>query len=218
MLTLYGVHPKRGRQAMDSMGVLPQFRGFAIHDHFKPYFTYTECLHALCNEHHLRELKFVFEQEHEPWAGQMSRFLLDCLARRKEQGVLNERQFKKVHRRYRAILQRGRLLHPRQSGRQAQSKGANLLDRLEDFDLSVLAFTLFEEVPFTNNGAEQDIRMVKTRMKISGCFRTLHGARVFARIRSYISTCRKQRRNILDELEKALVGRPFLPTAPGRGP
>jgi transposase len=82
----------------------------------------------------------------------------------------------------------------------------------------VLAFALFEEVPFTNNGAERDIRMVKTRQKISGCCRTLHGAQVFARIRGCISTCRKQGRNILDELENAVLGKPFIPSAPPAGP
>jgi transposase len=217
-LTFYGVHPHRGREALDYFDILPRCTGFVIHDHFKPYFSYSNCLHALCNEHPLRELKFVFEQEHEPWAGEMSRFLLDALARRKTGGVLNQRQFKKLRRGYRALLRKGRRLHPRKQGGGAQSKAANLLDRLEDFDLHVLAFALFEEVPFTNNGAERDIRMVKTKQKISGCFRTLHGARVFARIRSYISTCRKQGRNILDELEKALLANPFIPSAPPAGP
>jgi transposase len=217
-LTFYGVHPQRGREAMDYFDILTRCTHFVIHDHFKAYFSYTNCLHALCNEHHLRELKFMAEQEHQAWAGQMSRFLLDCLARRKTDGVLSDKQFKKLHARYRAILRKGRLLHPRKQGGGAQSKAANLLDRLEDFDLHVLAFSIFEEVPFTNNGAERDIRMVKTRQKISGCFRTLHGARVFARIRSYISTCRKQGRNILDELENAVLERPFIPSAPPAGP
>jgi transposase len=82
----------------------------------------------------------------------------------------------------------------------------------------VLAFTIFEEVPFTNNGAERDIRMEKTKQKVSGCFRTLHGARVFVRIRSYISTCRKRGRNVLAELHRAIQGRPFIPSSPSRGP
>ena len=217
-MTLYGVHPKRGTAAMDELGVLPRCKNWLIHDHWKPYFTYDGCLHALCNEHHLRELKFLHEEHQEVWAQKMSTFLLDCLERRKTQGVLDERQFKKVRAQYRAILQEGRRRHPRRTDGGAQSKAANLLNRLEDFDLSVLAFTLFEEVPFTNNGAEQDIRMEKTRQKVSGCFRTLRGARVFARIRSYISTCRKQGRNILEALEKAIVGKPFFPSAPPAGP
>jgi len=217
-LTFYGVHPKRGTEAMDYFGILPRCTGFLMHDHWKPYFTYDQCLHVLCNEHHLRELKFLWEEQHQAWAQQMSAFLLGCLERRKKHGVLDERQFKKVRRRYRAIIQAGRRRHPRQHGQGAQSKAANLLDRLENFEWSVLAFTVFEEVPFTNNGAERDLRMEKTRQKVSGCFRTLHGARVFARIRSYISTCRKQGRNILEALEGAIVGKPFIPSAPPAGP
>jgi hypothetical protein len=91
-------------------------------------------------------------------------------------------------------------------------------DLSNESNIVEIVTAVFEEVPFTNNGAERDIRMVKVRQKISGCFRTLHGARVFARIRSYISTCRKQGRNILDELEKAVVGKPFIPSAPPAGP
>jgi transposase len=217
-LTFYGVHPKRGTEAMDHFGILPRCTHWLIHDHWKPYFTCEQCLHALCNEHHLRELKFLHEEHHEAWAQEMSAFLLRGLARRKTRGVLNPRQFQKVHAQYHAILRQGRHRHPRQAGPGAQSKAANLLDRLEDFDLNVLAFTIFEEVPFTNNGAERDIRMEKTRQKVSGCFRTLHGARVFARIRSYISTCRKQGQNILEALEKAVAGSPFIPSAPAAGP
>jgi transposase len=217
-LTFYGVHPKRGTEAMDDFGILPRCTQWLIHDHWKPYFAYDRCLHALCNEHHLRELKFLCEEHQEAWAQQMTTFLLDRLAWRKDHGVLDERQFKKVHARYRALLRTGRRRHPRRAGRAAQSKAANLLDRLEAFDLNVLAFTIFEEVPFTNNGAERDLRMEKTRQKVSGCFRTLHGARVFARIRSYISTCRKQDQNILDALERAVVGKPFMPSAPAKGP
>jgi transposase len=211
-LTFYGVHAKRGAEAMDEFGILPCCKNWLIHDHWKPYFTYQDCLHALCNEHHLRELKFLAEEHQESWAQEMSRFLLDCLERRKSQGVLDERQFKPIQAQYRAILKKARRVHPRRKGSGPQSKGANLLNRLEDFELNVLAFTIFAEVPFTNNGAERDIRMEKTRQKVSGCFRTLHGARVFARIRSYISTCRKQGRNILEELQKAIVGKPFMPS------
>lgn len=217
-LTFYGVHPKRGTQAMDELGVVPRCHHWLIHDHWKPYFTYGGPLHALCNEHHLRELKFLYEEHQEGWARELSEFLLDCLQRRKHQGVLDEAQFQRVRARYRAILKAGRRHHPRRAGRGAQSKAANLLDRLEDFEPSVLAFTTFAEVPFTNNGAERDIRMEKTRQKISGCFRTLHGARTFARIRSYLSTCRKQDRNLLDALQRAIRGKPFLPCAPPAGP
>jgi len=105
-----------------------------------------------------------------------------------------------------------------EQGRCAQSKAANLLDRLEDFDLCFLAFLIDERVPFTNNQAEQDIRMIKVRQKISGCFRTLRGAQIFCRIRSYISTCRKQGRNIWEAIQMAIIGKPFIPSCPPAGP
>jgi transposase len=217
-LTFYGVHAKRGAEAMEDFGILPQCTNWLIHDHWKAYFTYEGCLHALCNEHHLRELKFVAEEYHEPWAQEMSRFLLDCLEQRQSQGVLDRRQFKGIRTRYRALLRKARRRHPRQPGRGAQDKAANLLDRLEDFEWNVLAFTVFEEVPFTNNGAERDLRMEKVKQKVSGGFRTLHGARVFARLRSYISTCRKRGRNILEQLQKAVAGQPYLPAGLLSGP
>jgi transposase len=217
-LTFYGVHPKRGRQAMDEFDILPRCHRWMIHDHFAPYFTYQDCLHALCNEHHLRELKFQFEENAQAWAQELSEFLLYQNQRRAQHGLPGERPFQKILDTYHAILAKGRLKHPRRKGRQAQSKAANLLDRLEGYDLCVLAFLLDSKVPFTNNQAEQDIRMIKIRQKISGGFRTLHGARVFARIRGYISTCRKQGRNILDALQRAYSGAPFMPAAPANGP
>lgn len=211
-LTFYGVHPKRGTQAMDDLDLIPRCRGWLVHDHFKPYFTYRECLHALCNQHHLRELRFLHEEQGQAWAGELSRFLRHWNQQVPEGHALSKKAFQRVHRQYRALLAKGRRLNPRQPSR-AQSKAANLLTRLEDYDLSVLAFLLDPEVPFTNNTSERDMRMAKVRQKISGCFRTFEGARVFARVRSYISTCRKQKQNILQALCDAFLGKPFMPTA-----
>lgn len=217
-LTFYGVHPKRGTVAMDEFNILPRCKNWIIHDHLKAYFIYKNCLHALCNEHHLRELKFLFEEHQEEWADELSRFLIQANKRVQEQGVLSEKEFKIALAEYRAILAKGRRRHPRRKGRGAQSKAANLLNRLEDYHACVLAFLVHPEVHFTNNQGERDIRMEKVRQKISGCFRTLQGARVFARIRSYISTCQKQKRNILDAIQNAILGNPFIPEAPNRGP
>jgi transposase len=213
-LTFYAIHPKRGTQAMDHFNILPRFEGWAMHDHFQPYLRYEQCVHVFCNEHHLRELKFQAEENAQAWAEDLSQFLLRQKQWRDKHGLPNERQFHKILGQYQAILSRGRQKYPRRQGRAAQSKAANLLDRLQDYDLCVLAFLLDSKVPFTNNQAEQDIRMIKTRQKISGGFRTLHGAQVFARIRSYISTCRKQGRNILQALERAFLGAPFMPAGP----
>jgi transposase len=220
-LTFYGVHPKRGTEAMDALGIVGACRQWVVHDHWKPYFSYQECLHALCNQHLLRELKFLWEEQQEVWARQLSDLLLALHRRRQKHGGLGERQFKRALKDYRAVVRRGRHRHPRRpsgQGRCAQSKAANLLDRLEDFEGSILAFLWDEQVPFTNNQGEQDIRMIKVRQKISGCFRTLHGAQMFCRIRSYLSTCRKQRRNLWEAIQRAVLGRPFIPSCPAAGP
>ena len=217
-LTLYWVHPKRGKEGIGLVSPKPE--QWWVHDCWGPYFTF-DCLHALCNEHLLRELKFLEEEQGQRWAGRLSGFLLACRRRVQRQGTLGERAFKKVLARYREILRAGRRQHPRPAagpGRTKQSKAANLLDRLESFAGGVLAFTIFEEVPFTNNQAEQDVRMLKIQQKISGCFRTLAGAQVFARIRSYLSTCRKQGRNLWEALQRAVQGRPFMPAVPALGP
>lgn len=214
-LTHYGVHANRGTEAMDALGVLPHCRQWLIHDHWKPYYKY-EALHALCNQHLLRELKFLAEELHEDWAAELSAFLITSKNDPLTALGLDEDQFDQAHERYLAILRRGRRHHPRrQDGqrRTAQDKATNLLDRLEDFDLSVLAFLLDPQVPFTNNQGEQDIRMVKVKQKISGCFRTLAGAQVFARIRSYLSTCRKQGHNLWEASQRLVLGQPFMPVA-----
>jgi transposase len=219
-LTCYGVHAQRGTAAMDALGVLPHCRRWLVHDHWKPYYKY-DALHALCNQHLLRELRFLAEEHGEAWATELGRFLLDWNAAPLTQTGLDEAQFKRAHARYKAIVRQGRRTHPRRQpgqGRTQQGKAANLLDRLEDYDLSVLAFLIDPAVPFTNNQAEQDIRMIKVKQKISGGFRTLTGAQVFARIRSYLSTCRKQGRNLWDACYQLVIGQPFLPTAPAAGP
>jgi transposase len=215
-LTFYGVHPKRGTEALEAFEIVPRCQGWAVHDHWAPYFTYGDCLHALCNQHLLRELKFLAEEQHQTWAADLSRYLLHLKQRVEEEGCLGESQFKAVHSRFRALVRRGREQHPPRAGR--QSKAANLLDRLESFDLCFLAFLWEPTVPFTNNQAEQDLRMMKVRQKISGGFRTLKGARLFARIRSYLSTCRKHGLNLWSALQQAVIGEPFIPsrlTAPG---
>jgi transposase-like protein len=220
-LTCYGVHPKRGAEAMDALGVVGACRQWVVHDHWKPYFSYQQCQHALCNEHLLRELKFLWEEDGQVWAREMSDLLLSFHRRRQKRGEFNERQFKRALQRYRNVVRRGRYRHPRLDhgqGRSAQSKAANLLDRLEDFDWNILAFLWDGRVPFTNNQAEQDIRMIKVRQKISGCFRTLRGAQIFCRIRSFLSTCRKQGRNLWLALQSAVNGAPFIPSAPHAGP
>lgn len=219
LLTFFGVHGNRGAEAMDALGVLPHCLSWLIHDFWKPYLKY-DALHALCNQHLLRELKFLFEQCGEIWADQLSRFLLDWKNDPRARDGLEEDVFEKAHRQYQHIVRKGRADHPRRlpgQGRSKQDKATNLLDRLEDYDLCILAFLLDPNVPFTNNQGEQDIRMIKVKQKISGGFRTLEGAQCFARIRSYLSTCRKQGINLWDACFQAAVGQPFMPTLPESG-
>lgn len=219
-LTFHGVHDKRGSEVMDALGILPQCRRWLVHDHWKPSHKY-DALHALCNQHLLRELKFLAEEERQDWAAQLSRFLADWKDNPLTQLGLKEEQFKKAHADYKAIVRQGRREHPRRQpgqGRTRQCKAANLLDRMEDYDLCVLAFLIDPKVPFTNNQSEQDIRMIKVKQKISGCFRSLPGAQIFGQMPSYLSTCRKQGHNLRDACHQLIIGQPFMPNMPAPAP
>lgn len=223
LLTFYGVHEKRGRKAMDAFGILPLFAGVLMHDFWKPYLTYL-CSHALCNAHHLRELKFVLEEINQPWAGQMIRLLMDMLefVRHQPPGAqgLTPQEMAPWLRRYRKILEEGYEANPEPPvrtglrGRLKKTKTQNLLERLDKYRKNVLAFLHDFRIPFSNNQAEQDIRMIKVQQKISGGFRTLEGAKMFARIRSYISTVRKHHFNVFDMITQAIAKRPFIPQIP----
>ena len=199
-LTWFSPHAKRGTEAMDEIGILPFFKGVLCHDHWKPYYHY-ECTHALCNAHHLRELERAWEQDHQQWAKEMQTLLTD-IAKAVEDagGCLPPDEVKRWRRRYRRLLKKAETECPPpdesqrkgKRGRLKRSKARNLLERLRDFEQDVLRFMEVENVPFTNNQGENDLRMTKVQQKISGCFRSMDGARIFCRVRSYLSTCRKQ--------------------------
>lgn len=199
LLTHFAPHPKRGRKAMEDIGILPRFHGILCHDHWRPYYT-LDCVHALCNAHHLRELTHAFEQDGQHWAKEMQDWLLDAKAAVDEAGgALNKTQQGKYKKRYRAILAKAQIECPPpdekrkkgQRGRIKRSKARNLLERLIQYEEDVLRFMSREIVPFTNNQGERDLRMTKVQQKISGCFRSMEGAQMFCRIRGYLSTCRK---------------------------
>jgi transposase len=218
--TFYTIHAKRGKEAMDEMDILPQFKGKAIHDHWFPYFAYEQVFHGLCNVHHLRELTFIHEQEKEDWAKQMKDLLVQAKKETEkylEQGFVPQEILLKLDLEYTRIVTEGINYHagleplPKaKRGRQKQRSGKNLLDRLRDYKDCVLRFLYDLSVPFTNNLGEQDIRMVKLKQKIAGCFRTLEGGKIFCRVRSYISTARKQGWNILESIADAIRGCPKL--------
>ena len=225
-LTHYEVHGKRGQVAMDAIGLLEDFPGRAVHDHWKPYFHY-DCDHALCNAHHLRELHYIEKQYQQPWASQMAQLLRSIkktVEETKETAdTLPASQLKVFERKYDALLAAGLADNPdlpptpsagspKKRGRRKRTPPLNLLIRLRDFKPQVLAFMYDFRVPFDNNQAERDVRMVKVQQKVSGCFRTLEGAQRFARVRGYISTARKNAKNVFDAIRDALDGNPFIPS------
>ena len=215
-LTLYYAHAKRGTEAMEAKEVLPQFTGILCHDHWKPYFSYKQCMHALCNAHHSRELEYAFEQDKQQWAKDMQdllhTILHDVYA---HNGAVPDELAKHYTERYRNLLQQAELecpppeidRKPGQRGRVKRSKSRNLLERLRDFEQEVLRFMTNPIVPFTNNQGENDIRMTKVHQKISGCFRSQEGADIFCRVRSYLSTCRKNNISATAALELLFDGK-----------
>jgi transposase len=221
--TYYEIHAKRGQEAIDAINILPQFKGTVIHDHWKPYMSYQQCKHGLCNAHHIRELTFAFERYSQTWASK----LIDCLLEikqvvddHKQQGKdkLSKRLILRYERKYSRLLREGRQELPKlpsntkqTRGKKKQHKVKNLWDRLRAYKKSVLLFMCDFNVPFTNNLPERDIRMCKVKSKVSGCFRSQRGAQAFCNIRSYISTTRKQKNNVLVSLKNAFLNQPFIP-------
>ena len=219
--TFYAIHPKRGQKAIDAIAVLPKFTGTVIHDHWAPYFSYQNFTHGLCNTHHDRELEFVSTEEKESWAKEMQMLLYlakDTVDKYRDKGILAPEILQEIEQEYQRIIAVGKAYHsdlqtlPKSKrGRQKQRVGKNLLDRFDSERDYVLRFMYDFEVPFTNNLGEQDIRMMKLKQKISGCFRVLMGGERFCRIRSYISTARKQGWHILTALSNAMKGSPQFP-------
>lgn len=220
-LTHYHVHRKRGQEGMNVGGILPEFQGRAIHDHWKSYLTY-DCDHGFCNAHHLRELQFVLDQYEQDWASQMFQLLLNIKAEVErtpaEMMSLSSESLAYYEAEYDKLITRGLAANPppepsptKKRGRPKQTPPKNLLDRLQEYKPQVLAFMYDFRVPFDNNLAERDVRMVKVKQKVSGTFRTHSGADTFCAIRSYISTVRKHGHNVIDAIYDAFIGHPFMP-------
>ena len=222
-LTYYEAHKKRGKEALDAIGILPNFTGRAIHDGLPAYFQYAQLEHCLCNEHHSRELDFLEERYPQKWVTELSNLILEIktavdAAKERSKTKLSSKTLVDFSARYDALLKRGFKKNPPpkvedipKRGRPKQSVAKNLLDRLHDHKDAVLAFMYDFNVPFDNNQAERDIRMMKVKQKISGCFRSDHGSETFCAIRGHISTARKNGQPVLEVLYAAFENRPYIP-------
>jgi transposase len=225
-LTHYTVHRKRGREGSDASGVLPTFAGIAVHDAWSPYFQY-RCEHALCNAHHLRELQAAVERDGQPWASALRALLVGAqrqvaAARAAGASALAEEAAAATRAEYRRLVAAGLEANPPappaagedggpQKGRRAQSATRNLLLRLERYEAQTLRFLTDFAVPFDNNLAERDLRMLKVQQKVSGGFRSETGATWFGRIRGYLSTMRKQGQPMLAAIASVFQGHPLAP-------
>ena len=213
-LTYLEVHEKRGYDAILAMGILPDYKGWVVHDFFSSYYKLKECKHSLCNAHHLRDLTYVAESLGQPWASDMIDLLLEAkkLKDREQAGgrPVGSKTLERLQKCYFEILKAGYALNPEpkrrkgQRGKLKRGKALNLLDRFLNRQEEVMAF-LIHEMPFDNNQAERDLRMMKVKQKISGCFRSRKHAQSFARFRSIIGTARKQSINILEILKATLT-------------
>jgi transposase len=223
-VTYLEAHEKRGTQALEGIGIYPNREGPVVHDGYKSYYQFDDLVHVLCNAHHLRELEFVHEQYKQEWADDLAKLLKEIkkavkVAGQQGQITLSQAQLVDFDSRYDELLKKGYDTNPppeepppKKRGRKKQTKPQNLLDRLRDHKQEVLAYMYDFKVPFDNNQAERDLRMVKLKQKVSGCMRTKEGAALFCRIRSYTSTARKNDCSALDALRMALLGSPFYPS------
>ena len=222
-LTHYASHRKRGKLATDEIDILPQFHGVAEHDGYGSYPQSTQCEHALCNAHHIRELRFLHEHDKQPWALHLPDHLLACHttveeARATGATSLPPEVIERLTTTYHQLIEAGLAAQPppssplpKKPGKVKQTKAKNLLDRLERDAQAVLRFMTDLRVPFTNNGSEQDLRMMKVQQKISGTFRSETGPAAFCRIRGYFSTMAKQGHRLCMIARHIFAGVPLSP-------
>ncbi len=214
-ITLKFLHPKRGREAIDALGVIPRYGGVVIHDCWASYLAYDQCDHGLCGSHLLRELTFIVDANGYAWAVNMKRLLQQTcrLVSKRKRKKLTETEYKNLQKRYRNILTRGEKelppIPPRQNGKRgrvAKSDAHNLWQRLKQHETAVLLFAKRSEVAFTNNRAERDLRMSKVKQKISGCFRVRKYAEAYCRVSSYLQTMSNRGYNPLVAIQLVLSG------------
>lgn len=218
-ITLKFLHPKRGLEAIEDIGIMPRYGGVVVHDCWASYLSYDHCDHALCGSHLLRELKFVIDSNHYPWALNMKRLLQQTCAKvsKRKRKKLTQAEYQDLQKRYRNILTRAEkelppipARRPGKRGRIAKSDAHNLWQRLKQYEPAVLIFAKESYVPFTNNRAERDLRMSKVKQKVSGCFRTEHYAKAYCRISSYLQSMANRGYNPLVAIQMALSGQLYV--------
>ena len=209
--TLYLTHKKRGNEADKDMGILPVYSGVLVHDHLKGLYDFT-CDHAECNAHILRYLKAAIENKNRKWAEDMILLLLDAkaLVAGCHGKPPDPHEILKFHQHYDEILEQGRLEFLRDQSPDYNGEDMKLLRRMKNYKTEHLRFLSDPNVPFDNNQAERDLRMAKTKQKISGCFRAHDGGQVFASLKSYTATLRKNNRNIFFGIKDAFDLNPVL--------
>jgi transposase len=214
-ITLKFLHPNRGLEAIEEIGIIPRYGGVVIHDCWKSYLSYEHCDHGLCGSHLLRELTFIIDSNGYAWASNMKRLMQEncAIIAKRPSKQLSEQEYKNLQKRYRNILTRGEKelppIPPRQNGKRgkvAKSDAHNLWERLKHHEAAVLLFAKLPHVPFTNNRAERDLRMSKVKQKVSGCFRKSMYAKAYCRISSYLQTMANKGYNPLVAIQMAFSG------------
>jgi transposase len=222
-LTHYGYDTRRGKAAMEAINILPGYKGTLVRDGWYSYDQYLQCEHSLCNAHLLRELIYVGEvdERQKQWTEPMIKLLMEI--KEEAERVRDDRQQQimlqwqeKFVRGYEMLIASAIRINPPPGDKQAEEvptrceEALRLIKRLEQRRGQVLRFMTDLRVPFDNNGSERDLRMLKLQQKIAGCFRTPEGAEGFCRIRSYLSTARKQGHSLLSALERVFKGKPLI--------
>ena len=216
--TLYAAHKKRGNDADKERGndadkemdILPAYSGVLVHDHLRGLYSFT-CDHAECNAHILRYLKAAVEGKKRVWAKNMIELLLEAKAAVEDsEKPLSNTAAREYQRRYDGILEQGRKEFLQSESPDYNGDDMKLLRRLKRYKAEHLRFISDLAVPFDNNQAERDLRMIKAKVKISGCFRAADGGEIFAALKGYTSTLRKNGRNIFDGIRNAFAGVPVF--------
>jgi len=214
-ITLKFLHDKRGKAAVEHIGIIPRYGGVIIHDCWASYLSYDNCDHGLCGSHLLRELTFIISSNEYAWAANMKALLQETCAitSKRKKKKLTTSEYKNLQKRYRNILTRGKSELPLipekktgQRGKVAKSDAHNLWERFKEYEQAVLLFAKESHVAFTNNRAERDLRMSKVKQKVSGCFRIQYYAQAYCRISSYLQTMANKGYNPLVAIQLALSG------------